>query len=267
MPRPSPHAAGASAPPARGLEGSPIEELRKTLYDSYRETHHAYGQRDEEVRDRQVGDLSALLARHLDLRGIRTALDLGCGEGLMLEAMTRQGIPSLSGVDLSPQMLGEARRRTDARLSLENAQDHLEQLAPESLDLVTAIDFIEHLTREEAAALARGIFRVLKPGGALLLRCPNGGSPLHGRMHFGDLTHERAYTPNALGQLLRPAGFADLKVFEERPRPKSAKTALRAALWQAVHLFTALRIAVETGRLRGHVLTLNLIATARRPAD
>jgi ubiquinone/menaquinone biosynthesis C-methylase UbiE len=58
--------------------------------------------------------------------GRKGVLDLGCGDGLLLEFLAREGGRLLAGVDLSPYSLALARRRpalTGARLEEGRAQE------------------------------------------------------------------------------------------------------------------------------------------------
>lgn len=68
------------------------------------------------------------------------ALDIGCGTGLMGEAI-RARVQRLSGVDLSPRMIAEAKRRAVYDdLAVGGALPFLEGSAPARFDLVLAAD-------------------------------------------------------------------------------------------------------------------------------
>ena len=60
---------------------------------------------------------------------------------------------------------------------------------PGRLRVMAAIDVMEHLTREQNAALLGAAARLLEPGGLLFLRFPNGQSPLSLPIQHGDQTH------------------------------------------------------------------------------
>jgi len=55
----------------------------------------------------------------------------------------------------------------------------------------------------------------LAPGGRLILRYPNGDSPLVGMNLFNDITHVWTYTPNCLDTLARMHGFALTRFVDE----------------------------------------------------
>jgi SAM-dependent methyltransferase len=76
-----------------------------------------------------------------------------------------------------------------------------------SLQALVAIDFIEHISKDAVMDLLRESHRVLAPGGRLILRYPNGDSPLVGMNLFNDITHVWTYTPNCLNSLAQMHGF------------------------------------------------------------
>jgi len=95
-------------------------------------------------------------------------LDVGCGGGLLTEALTRLGYP-ITGLDVSARSL-EAARRHAAQEGL--AVDYREGsayalgLADGAVDGVVISDVLEHL--HDLPAAAREIARVLRPGGVVV---------------------------------------------------------------------------------------------------
>jgi hypothetical protein len=57
--------------------------------------------------------------------------------------------------------------------------------------------------------------RVLRPGGTLILRGPNGDSPVLGRALYNDITHYWALTAVAFNALLTMAGFSRVAFKDE----------------------------------------------------
>ncbi|MFC7662994.1 class I SAM-dependent DNA methyltransferase [Methylorubrum suomiense] len=95
------------------------------------------------------------------------ALDLGCGTGLMGRALAGR-VGHLSGCDLSPAMLSQARRTGFyARLVEADLVAFLVAEAPGSADLVTAADVFIYLG--DLAPALSGIARVLASGGHAVL--------------------------------------------------------------------------------------------------
>lgn len=100
-----------------------------------------------------------------------SVLDLGCGRGEWLELLESFGIKA-SGVDLDEGMLIPCREQGfDVRNA--DALDYVSSLPTESVDLVTAFHMVEHIPFEILISLVSEVFRVLKPGGLLIMETPN----------------------------------------------------------------------------------------------
>ena len=159
-------------------------------------------------------------------------LDLCCGTGDMTSALLRlrpsspDALP-VTGLDFSPEMLREARRKyVDPRVSfVEGDAMHL-QFASNSVDLVTAAFGFRNLANY-ADGLAE-IFRVLRPGGQFgILEC-NQPSGLTGALY--SLYFKRVLP--ILGGLIsgRPSAYRDLPASVERfPRPPQMLALIRQA--------------------------------------
>ena len=74
---------------------------------------------------------------------------------------------------------------------------------PGRLRVMAAIDVMEHLTREQNAALLDAAARLLEPGGLLFLRFPNGQSPLSLSIQHGDQTHVSVLSIPIIEQMVR----------------------------------------------------------------
>ena len=111
--------------------------------------------------------------RHAQLAGKRV-LDVGCGGGILAEAMARAGA-RVTGIDLAEKPLKvamlhklESGCEVDYRLVSAEA---LAAEAPESFDLVTCMEMLEHVP--DPAAVLAACARLLKPGGQLFLSTLN----------------------------------------------------------------------------------------------
>jgi len=98
---------------------------------------------------------------------VKTALDLGCGTGVLCEVLHAAGIES-RGVDLSEDMIRLARERC-ADISYE-AANMITYCPPQKVDLVTCTgDALNHLLDlQDIAALFRNVYSYLKPDGAFV---------------------------------------------------------------------------------------------------
>lgn len=190
-------------------------------------------------------------------------LDVGCGEGHLLDWLRGLGYSKLEGIDASPQMVeaaakaGLAVERADAFAALpKRAGRH---------DLVFALDVLEHVEKGrvlEFLDLCRG---ALKPGGALILVTVNADSLGWGRIRHCDFTHESAFTESSLSQLLKAAGFSAIE-YRETVVPPEVPSAWRRRLARRLcRLAFGLYRHGESGDgilARGSVLTEDILVRA-----
>ena len=124
-------------------------------------------------------------------RRFTSALDIGCGTGLMGEAL-RGRVDQLTGVDLSAAMIAKARERGlyDA-LMVGEATALIRRNAPAAFDLVVAANSLVYFG--DLAPLFAGLATALKPGGLFafsLETCESESFRLGASMRFA---HSQAY--------------------------------------------------------------------------
>ncbi|PWN56805.1 bifunctional 2-polyprenyl-6-hydroxyphenol methylase/3-demethylubiquinol 3-O-methyltransferase UbiG [Abyssibacter profundi] len=107
------------------------------------------------------------------VRGLRVA-DIGCGGGLMAEAMTRAGA-QVTAIDLSSDLLGAARLHAeDAGLDIDYRDTSAEALAaelPGAFDLITCFEMLEHVPAP--AAIVQACRQLARPDGEVLFSTIN----------------------------------------------------------------------------------------------
>lgn len=109
-----------------------------------------------------------LMARVLDVPPGARILEVGCGRGIALAALSRFRRPArLVGVDIDPEAIEDATRRT-AGLPVELVRADVRALPFGEGEFEVVIDFgtCYHVARAEAAVAE--IARVLRPGGSFL---------------------------------------------------------------------------------------------------
>jgi O-antigen chain-terminating methyltransferase len=142
-------------------------------------------------------------------------VDLGCGRGAMLEILRSSGVPSY-GVDTFAPALEDCRRK-NLQVTEGDIFSHLEELSEGSVGGIFCSHVIEHLHPPEALKLLRESYRVLSPGGVLLLVTPNPKNlQVLSEGFWLDLTHVRFYPARLLKPLLDDAGFSFAQAFEDR---------------------------------------------------
>jgi 2-polyprenyl-6-hydroxyphenyl methylase/3-demethylubiquinone-9 3-methyltransferase len=126
---------------------------------------------------RPLHELNPLRLRYVELAaGLRDArvLDVGCGGGILSEAMTRSGARVL-GIDLSRAVLDVAELHAlEGKLAVEYKAIAAEELAaaqPGSFDLVTCMEMLEHVP--EPATTLGALAALVKPGGHVIVSTLN----------------------------------------------------------------------------------------------
>ncbi len=206
--------------------------------------------------------LADLVARHFPPDRASRIVEIGCGHGALLHVATEAGYTNLAGIDGSPSQVAAAQRLGINGVRLGEGQAALAEEKDASLDAVVAFDVLEHLDRNELFRMADETFRVLKPAGRWIIHVPNGMAPFAGASLYGDLTHELAFTPESLAQLVYTTGFRSLACYEDVPIAHGFKSSVRRIAWLAIRQLLKAYYAIETGTARGAVFTQNMLAVA-----
>lgn len=134
-------------------------------------------------------------------------LDVGCGTGRALPFLSKAVGPggSVVGLDLTPEMLAEARRhQRDALASLLMADGERLPIAAATFDALLAAGYVPHLA-DPVAGLTE-LARVTAPGGLLAIFHPIGRATLAAR-HGQTPSDDDPIAPRRLAQLLPTAGW------------------------------------------------------------
>ena len=101
----------------------------------------------------------------------KTALDVGCGAGLLAEPLARLGA-SVTGIDAAAENIIVAERHAAAGgLAIDYRHGGVPAVRGERFDLVTAMEVIEHVVDREA--FVAGLAGALAEGGLLIVSTPN----------------------------------------------------------------------------------------------
>jgi ubiquinone/menaquinone biosynthesis C-methylase UbiE len=160
-----------------------------------------------------LGQAGRLRSRTADLAQLtpgEAVLDVGCGTGdLILEVSRRVGSSGLvAGIDAAPEMVARARQKARRRhLAIDFRVEPVEQLsfAYQTFDVVVSSLVFHHLPDGLKQQGLAEIYRVLKPGGRLLLVDLLG--PTH---RFLLHSHLQTTLPDLL-PLLDEAGFLQVE--------------------------------------------------------
>ena len=149
----------------------------------------------------------------------KTALDVGCGAGLLAEPLARLGA-MVTGIDASPEVIAVAREHAARQgLEIDYRAGDVQELEGQ-FDLITCMEVIEHVA--DPAAFVKALAKRLAPNGLLVMSTPNATSWSRlmmitvaegiGQIPKGTHDFEKFLTPEQLKMLLADAGLKCLDV-------------------------------------------------------
>ena len=113
------------------------------------------------------------IARHASLEGA-AVLDVGCGGGILAEAMARRGA-KVTGIDLSEKALKVAQLHLlESKLEVQYESISVEDYGAAhagKFDVVTCMELLEHVP--EPAAMVAACARLVRPGGPVFFSTIN----------------------------------------------------------------------------------------------
>ena len=154
------------------------------------------------------------IARHAGLEGARV-LDVGCGGGILTEAMARRGA-QVTGIDLSDKALRVAELHLhESGLAVRYEKAAVEDLSGE-FDLVTCMELLEHVP--DPASMVAACARLVRPGGRVFFSTINrnpkaylfavvGAEYVLGLLPKGTHDYQRFIKPSELSRWTRAAGL------------------------------------------------------------
>ena len=119
-------------------------------------------------------------------------LEIGFGNGNFLNYCKNNNW-DVVGVELIKELLDRA---TSAGFSV---YDNIDNIPNKKFDLVVCFDVLEHIEHIEVVNFLKKIKSLLNPGGTLIIRTPNGSSPLGLANQHGDITHVNIITATKMG--------------------------------------------------------------------
>ncbi|MFQ5964080.1 MAG: methyltransferase domain-containing protein [Candidatus Scalinduaceae bacterium] len=237
---------------------------RDNIYSTYVSTHtsHLYGETTINGIERQFPVWKWYYGRFLPQDKSANILDTGCGSGGFLYYLRSLGCVNSTGIDVSIEQIEAAKKLGINGVECADIISFLEDKM-NSYDLIFARDVLEHLTKDEILKVLETINNALKVDGLLVIQAPNGESLFSGRIRYGDLTHELAFTQDSLNQALKTVGFAYAGFYPTGPVPHGLKSTVRFFLWKMIEKLLRFYMLVETGSGDG-IYTQNIIAVARK---
>lgn len=182
---------------------------------------------DTESEFKTLHDINPLRIDYIDnhcggLKG-KKVLDIGCGGGILAEAMAQKGA-KVTGIDMAQQSLEVARMHLhESALKVDYQMSTAEQFAdenPQQFDVIACLEMLEHVP--DPSSIVEAAARLLKPDGTIILSTLNrnaksfflaivGAEYIMNMLPKGTHEYQKFLKPSELAQAARQAG---LEVFD-----------------------------------------------------
>jgi SAM-dependent methyltransferase len=207
------------------------DEIIDTIRENYDRLANEYANHlADELRHKPLDrELLARIARETKEQG--EVCDLGCGPGHIGRYLHDLGA-NVFGLDLSPSMVEQARRLNPGIGFREGNMLGLD-IPAKTLAGIVAFYAIVNLPRENLTQVFREMFRVLRPGGLLLIAFHIGDKAIRPDELWGQrVTMYFFLLPTAdVIRALEQAGFAIEEVIERDPYPEVEYPSRRAYIF------------------------------------
>jgi 2-polyprenyl-6-hydroxyphenyl methylase/3-demethylubiquinone-9 3-methyltransferase len=202
---------------------------------------------------RPLHDLNPVRLQYVERAGPlagRTVLDVGCGGGLLAEAMARKGA-NVTGIDLADDLLQVARLHSlesgvEVSYRLESAEGHARERAG-TYEVVTCMEMLEHVP--DPAGVVAALAQLVRPGGHVFVSTLNrtlkayalavvGAEYVLRLLPPGTHTYEKFIRPSELRQWAGAAGLAltDIAGLDYDPFARTARLTDDASVNYLMHL-------------------------------
>ncbi len=189
--------------------------------NKFSELAHKWWDKTSEFKP--LHDINPLRLNYIDkavsLKG-KTVLDVGCGGGILSESMAMKGA-KVTGIDLGEKALKVAQLHSlESNVDVSYRLVAAEQLAieqPESFDVVTCLEMLEHVP--DPASIVEACTKLVKPGGHIFFSTINrnpksylfavvGAEYILNMLPRGTHDYEKFIKPSELASWVRTSGLS-----------------------------------------------------------
>jgi len=214
------------------------------IYNDEAEALYFDSTRDE--RTHAYAEIIATLPKWLG-KSPEMLLDIGCGDGLLLELGQAVGI-KCSGTEIRQSLCRQVRIKLGDSAIL---SPDISSISPSTYDVVSILNVIEHLTDPQDMLIK--IYRLLKPGGLVVIHAPNwGGLParIQGKRWHQIEPFEHIYYFNAqtLSAMLNQAGFDSIERFSLITSSSIKGKIQRLLMWSNIYVDNGLGIIARRSK-------------------
>ena len=168
-------------------------------------------------------ELPKYLSKVLPRNKNAAILDIGCGFGMTLSALIKEGYKSVRGIDISEKAVKFC---NDKGLDVEksNILDYCDA-AKEDYDFIIMSHVLEHVEKSQIIITLKNIkMHLLNSEGNLCIMVPNAQSNTGSYWAYEDFTHSTLFTTGSIIYVLKAAGFNLIKFLDPKGIENSAFT-------------------------------------------
>ncbi len=162
----------------------------------------------QEAIESQVYD--RMIYKYLAPYKERKVVEIACGPGIFMRYLKNQNFENAIGIEMAEPYIKICLEQ-GLNVAQADALEWLKSQPKSSIDVIIAIDFIEHLDKEIFIQFLDSVSSALSENGLFIARGPCGDSPFFGLNFYNDITHETVFTTVALKVLML---MCDLEMFE-----------------------------------------------------
>lgn len=164
----------------------------------------------------QSGGYNRLVYKHLEAYKKRKVVEIACGPGIFMRYLHKRGFVEVMGIEMS-DCYADICISQGFKVIKADALKWLESQPNSSIDVIVAIDFIEHIDKQTFINFLDAVHSVLSPNGLFIARCPCGDSPFFGLNFYNDITHETVFTSTALRVLISLCNMEIIEFVDDYP--------------------------------------------------
>jgi len=190
--------------------------------------------------DRMASYYKSRIGKYLPEDRFVSIVDVPCGYGNFLYFLNKLGYKNFSGYDLDPNQV-----RLAQSIGLPAFEKNIFDVfkSEKKYDVISSLDFLEHLSKDDALKFLDDCYKSLKTGGTLILRTPCADGFFGAHDASNDITHDWNMSSNMMKSILEMCGYKSIEILEERPQPENLIQIIRWLLyWPARWLFNLLCI-------------------------
>lgn len=183
-------------------------------------------------------------------------IDIACGHGTFIHFLHKKGFKFAKGFDISLEQIEMGKKLGIKNLFCTDINQYFLN-NDEGVDIFLLIDIIEHLNIDETMKFLEILKEKLNDHGIIIIHIPNAEGIYGMRIRYGDMTHETAFTPKSINQLLKMIGFSKVECFEDKPIIHGFVSFCRRIVWDVFTFFHRILLFAETGE-REFILSQNM---------